>query len=221
METSSDKPIRTLHDLSIYEASDLGRKEIWVAIETAERTPLETLITSVRRSLCSTVQQAKKSTEQISQYFDQSKKLADTQLTQLRHESVILPKVVFISLSTMSGFLIGFRRSTARKIVYSGILGVASTALVFPNEARDYTSKASELASRELGQLYRTYVWPEKQRVKTTRSEEQTTVFSGKDKVIKLPKGEADSGAVDVARIAGDKGMSNDDDKDMYTTRSK
>ncbi len=218
METNKKK---NLNDLSIYEESEHKSKELWVAVDIADKSKLQTLIKSVRQSICSSVQQAKKSTGQFTQYFDHTQKLAETQLTQLRNESTILPKVVFISLSTMGGFLVGFRRSNSRKIFLSGVLGVSSTALVFPNEAKFYTAKASEFVSRNFFQIYRTYVWPENQRVKTVQSADEVKFFNAKDKVLKLGKEDSDLMLVSSSRPVGDKGMSKDEDNNMYTTRSK
>lgn len=214
------KKAKTLHDLSIYESTPIDSRELWVALPDTEKSQLETMITSVRQGACSIVKQIKKSTEQATQYYDQSKKSADNKLTHLRSESTVLPKVVFISLSTMSGFLIGFRRSTIRKVFYSGVLAAGSTALCYPNEAKMYSSKASEFVGTEAKQLYRTYIWPEQVKVKKERViKEDTQVFNSKDKVIKLNK--EDVSSVIKSEMVGNKGMSNDDDSDMYTTRSK
>ena len=211
---------KTISDLSIYGSDSIQPKEIWVSIPNSEKSQLETAISTVRQTACSMVKAFKGQTKEMNKFVDANKKEADDKLSYLRSESTILPKVAFISLSTLSGFLIGFRRSTARKLLYSATLGTATTALCYPNEAKNITSQVSGMASNQFNVFYRTYVWPENKTKKETVAKPQPAVVeNSKDKVIKLNKEDLKSSS--NSTVVGNKGMSNDDDQDMYTTRSK
>lgn len=216
---ASTKKIETINDLPIYGSDSVRPKELWVSFENKEKTQLETLISTARQTACSMVTTLKGQTKELNKFVDANKKEADDKLSYLRSESTILPKVVFISLSTLSGFLIGFRRSTARKIFYSAVLGTATTALCYPNEAKKMSSLISGEASNQFNGLYRAYIWPENKPKKETVSKPQPAMENSKDKVIKLNKEELKSSS--GSTVVGNKGMSNDDDQDMYTTRSK
>lgn len=211
---------KTIADLPIYPASNQTPKELWVLIDNPNKSDLESGISAVRQGTCSAVKQLQSATRQVSDYFQTTKVSADKKLSYLRSESTVLPKFAFISLSTMSGLLIGFKKSAFKKALYCTLLGAGSTALVFPNEFKGIKNQTCETVSGEAKQLYRTYIWPE-EKSKFSKVQKVTVIDSSnvKDKVIKLDKEELTNAA--KSSVVGNKGMSNDDDSDMYTTREK
>lgn len=212
---------KTIADLSVYAASNATPRELWVLIDNPNKSDLESGISAIRQGTCSAVKQFQSATKQVSDYFQSTKDSADKKLTYLRCESTVLPKFAFISLSTMSGLLIGFKKSAFKKALYCTLLGAGSTALVFPNEFKRLKNQTCEQVSSEAKQFYRTYIWPEGEKSKFPKAQKVTVIDSSnsKDKVIKLDKEELTSAA--KSSVVGNKGMSNDDDSDMYTTREK
>lgn len=211
---------KTIADLPVYEASNATPRELWVLIDNPNKSDLESAISAIRQGTCSAVKQFQSATKQVSDYFQSTKDSADKKLTYLRSESTVLPKFAFISLSTMGGLLIGFKKSAFKKALYCTLLGAGSTALVFPDEFKGLKNQACKQVSGEAKQFYRTYIWPE-EKSKFPKVQKVTVIDSSnsKDKVIKLDKEELSSAA--KSSVVGNKGMSNDDDSDMYTTREK
>jgi hypothetical protein len=211
---------KTIADLPVYDSANQTPRELWVLVDNPNKSDLESVISSVRQGVCSAVRQLNSTTQQMSDYFQSSKDSADKKLTYLRSESTVVPKVAFISLSTMSGLLIGFKKSTFKKALYCGLLGVGSAALVFPNEFKGIKNQTCQIVNGEAKQFYRTYIWPEeKSKFPKGQKVTQVDTSNAKDTVITLNKEELNSAA--KSSVVGNKGMSNDDDSDMYTTREK
>lgn len=217
------KKLSTLSDLPIYESAQVNPKSLWVSVPANDRSSLEEAIGSVRSTACSAVKQIKSQTSQLNDYLNSTRQSADKNLTYLRSESTILPKVVFISLSTLSGLLLGYRKSAFRKGLNCTLLATASTALTFPKETKVVSSKVNEFVSKEAEVLYRTYIWPEEKKVAKKEKQAEEIVWNTANehtKLIKLNKEDLND-TVPKAEMVGNKGMSNDDDSDMYTTRNK
>ena len=70
--------------------------------------------------------------------------------------------------------------------------------------------------------LYRTYIWPEEKKVVKQKQPEEVVwnTDSEHTKLIKLNKEDLYE-AGSKSAVVENKGMSNDDDSDMYTTRNK
>lgn len=153
--------IKSINDLPIYddEKSALNRQVVLVRVEH-QKNAFEEAITSARRATFDFLNKYREQKEKSLELYDKTKNDLNQKLDYLRQESVVLPKIVFISLSGFGGLLLGFRRSNFRKILYSGALTTTATALCFPNQTRVYTNKARQLASENAEFIYRTYIWP-------------------------------------------------------------
>jgi hypothetical protein len=198
-------------------------KAVWVVLEKQERGQLEQGISSLRQETEGLIQKFHKQRQELCQYVTNTRSSVNSQLNSLRNEHHILPKLAFISLSGLSGLLIGYRRSTFRKLVYSTVLGGGAVALCYPKEARVYSTQVYDVASKNAYALYRQYVWPDEAetKAKAKKAAESSGVEqsgNAKDKVVKLDN-EAIRSAKTSKEIKGDKGQSSDADKDMYTTR--
>ena len=79
-----------------------------------EKNPFEAAITNVRQSTFLFLNKYNQQKENAFQFYESSRLQFRQQLDYLRQEAVVLPKIVFISLSGFSGLLIGFRRSNFR-----------------------------------------------------------------------------------------------------------
>lgn len=211
--------IKTVNDLPIYddESTALSRQIAHVCIPN-QRNALEEVITSLRQSTFQFLNKYKEEKEKSITFVETTKADLNQKLDYLRSESVILPKIVFISLSGFGGLLLGFRKSNFRKIVYSGCLTAASTALCFPNQAKSYTNEATQFTKQKVELIYKTYIWSEaaKQSTAPKSDKKPSDTIKGKDQIIKL---EIDSSNQETRQLAGDKGQANSDDQDMYTTR--
>lgn len=197
---------KTVKDLPIYSSANNGN-EVWVQIEK-EKSDLEKGVTSFRKSVCSLMQSFKSQTENSIQLYEKNKKVLNNNLEYIRSETNLVPKVVFISLSGLSGLLIGFRRSAFRKLIYSSVLTTASASLCFPNEAKVYYKEIADYGKKQSNWIYREYIWPDtnknKQKVaappSSTNSSKQE---NSKDKVFQL-----DNQAIKATKsieMAGDK----------------
>ncbi len=79
-----------------------------------EKNQLEKAITNVRESTFLFINKYNQEKENAFKFYESSRNQLSNQLDYLRQESVVLPKIVFISLSGFSGLLIGYRRSNFR-----------------------------------------------------------------------------------------------------------
>jgi hypothetical protein len=146
------------------------------------------------------------------------------QLAYIRSETNIIPKLVFISLSGLSGLLIGFRRSNLRKFFYSTTLATGAAGLCYPQEAKYVISVVYNQGRKQACDLYRGFIQPSnttpnsapKQQVSTEQNEHISV--TSKDQVIKMTS-ESIKSTQSNLNLKGDKGQSSDEDKDMYTTR--
>lgn len=116
--------------------------------------------------------------------------------------------------------MIGFRRSALRKFFYATVLTTGAAAVCYPNEAKLYTNKTIDLGK----QYYKDYVWPSNNKPTNNNNNNNTPKATtqqpvdSKDKIVKLDSKSLESSN---SNITGSMGQSNEQDKDMYTTRSK
>ena len=216
---------KTVKDLPLYpdEKRTTSNNTLWVNIESP-RSPLETAISNFRQSGCQFMQQFKSQKEKTTEFVDQTKNKVNFQLEYIRSETNLVPKVVFISLSGLSGLLIGFRKSKFKKFLYTSMMTVGSTSLCYPKEAKIYYDKAYIASKSTATNFYRDFIWPSENKLKNKSNklekDELARVENGKDKVIKLNNQEIESTKTGII-MKGDKGQASDDDKEMYTNRTK
>ena len=224
MSLTGVKPTGTLNDLPIYGPTET--KVLWVAIENKPKSVFEQSVTSVRQSVCQFIHQFKEQTEKMEELIKTNKQAANDKLSYLRSESTVLPKIAFISLSGLSGILIGYRKSTARKVFYSIMLGTGTTALCYPNETKEYARQTRNFIHTNTNQFYRTYIWPQPNTIKqpvpkqVAKASDEIKITNSKDQVLVL-NSESLKPSEKLPEIKGNKGQSIEDDNDMYTTRSK
>lgn len=140
MSNPSSAP-KTIKDLPIY-ADPASQRAIWVTLDRPqERSSLETAVSTVRQTTCEFFSQFKQQKEEACKLYESTSRSVAGQLEYVRAETNLIPKVVFISLSGLSGLLIGFRRSSFRKFVYSTVLGTGAAALCFPKEAKEISGR--------------------------------------------------------------------------------
>ena len=221
---------KTIKDLPIYadekQQSALATTTMWINIEQPSRSPLETTISTIRQSTCDFMHQFKAQKEKTIELVDKTKSNANSQLEYIRSETNLVPKFVFISLSGLSGLLIGFRKSTFRKLLYTSVLTVGSASLCYPKEAKVYYDQAYGLGRKTACDIYRQYIWPDektkslKSKVAKPANDAPNVASSAKDKIIQLNAHEIENTKSAIV-MKGDKGQANDDDKDMYTNRTK
>ena len=205
----SDKKIRTLKDISVYDLKD--SQSIFVSLDIDDRDRLEKLISGTRQGVCNVVQKFNNQIDTTKQMIQKTKTEVNNKLEYIRSETRILPKITFISLSGFGGLLLAFKHSNARKIIYSGTAATVATALCYPNQTKLYTRKTTEFTKNKAQYVF-TYIWPKKK--------ESEVVFKNpKDKFIQLD-GQESFKEFNI-KIEEDKGQSSDEDEDMYSTRSK
>ena len=215
----------SINDLPIYKLKEASKKEILVQLDTKQQEDpglLGDFVKSTRQSACKLVKSFQSETDSVITYVDKTEKNVISQLNYIQNDTNIIPKFVFISLAGFGGMLLAFRRSKFRKLFYGVTFGTAAAALCYPKEAKIYSGQAYELGKAKVQQLYREFNAQQgsdksKQEVAKPSSIE-VSAPSSKDKLVKLDASAIKSGAA-APSISGDKGQSNDADKDMYTTR--
>jgi len=96
-------------------------------------------------------------------------------------------------------------------------LTTGAAAVCYPNEAKLYTNKSIDLGK----QYYKDYVWPSNSK-NTSAPSPAASKSDSKDKIVKLDSSSLDSSKSQTdSKFTGSMGQSNEQDKDMYTTRSK
>lgn len=203
---------KTVNDLPIYDDEKRAQNKplLYVDIER-KKNSFEQIITDLRQSTFQFLNKYQEEKEKSFQFYEATKLDFNQKLDYLRSESVILPKIVFISLSGFGGILLGYRRSNFRKILYSGVLTTASTALCFPNQTKIYTNQATQFAKQQTDYIYKTYLWPEApKKVKetkplVTKEKSSSIITQGKDQIIKIDK--ETKTTEDSLKIEGDQGQ--------------
>jgi hypothetical protein len=220
---------KSVKDLPIYSTSS-NQQELWINLSTpkSERSQLEELIRTTRESLCDFLHQFKDQREKSSKLYKESTSYLNNQLAYIRSETNIIPKLAFISLSGLSGLLIGFRRSNFRKFLYSTTLATSAAALCYPQEAKYVTNVVYNQGRKQACDLYRGFIQPNNTAsksaaknasiIKQGTTEMDNIAITSKDKVIKMTS-ESIKSTQSNLNLKGDKGQSSDEDKDMYTTR--
>ena len=223
-------PARTLKDLPIYGDSASGTQAIWISLPAASETSeLEKAVSTARKSACAFVKQYEEQRRAAISLYETKKKNAADNLEYIRSETNILPKVAFISLSGLSGLLIGFRRSAARKFVYASALTTAAASICYPKEAQKVACNTWQLVAdqwKTFGSAPGASSKPIPAAAGNSSSSDPIVLAKqqqDKDKVIRVIKMVNSSSPVapPTTKYTGDHGQSSEQDKDMYTTRSK
>jgi hypothetical protein len=143
----------------------------------------------------------------------------ETSFFRTRHFRLYF-QVAFISLSGFSGLLIGFRRSAFRKFLYVSALSAGATAICFPNEAKQLSNQTLDLSKYYLNRVYRDYVWPTGDSKASKQPAQNAKPEAQKDTIVRVDANSTTDlkGSVQVKENMG---QSSEQDKDMYTTRSK
>lgn len=217
---------KTIKDLPIYDDSLNGNgKALWVTIEKkTDKSELESLVSSARQSACNFVKEFQHQKDSTINYYETTKENIRNKVNYISSETNLIPKLAFISLSGLSGLLIGYKKSSVRKLFYTGLLTTGATAVCYPKEAKVFSSKLYEISEQNAKKIYREYIWPEESNKKAVLKKidqnkgEVEQKHDSKDKIVKLDN-EAIKSILSSKNIVGDKGQSTDEDKDMYTTR--
>jgi hypothetical protein len=218
------KKMNRIEDLPLYgnEGKRLKRAEVWVKTpesENEKKSILEQYIGEARKGTCDAVTKITDQTKSSVSLIQTTRQNLSNQLNYIRSETNIIPKVIFVSLSGFGGALLAFRRSAFRKVVYGTFGATAALAVCCPAEAQQYSSKAYGFLAKQ----FKDNIWPgpnvkQPPQILTVSLEPEKIDDKKIDGLIKLKSNEFSKGA---SKLTGDKGQSSDEDKDMYTTRSK
>ncbi|XP_059486299.1 MICOS complex subunit MIC27 isoform X2 [Neocloeon triangulifer] len=129
-------------------------------------------------------------------------------LEYLRQEENDIPRVGAVAMAGMAGLIFGLRGGFFRKIFYMSTASTGMAALCYPNQAIEI-SKDLVVNSKKYALIGYNFVKGD--------SVEKTGPSPVKI-VVKPP--EAPKLTMKASVIKGDPGMSNPEDKDLYTTRS-
>ncbi|KAK2158823.1 hypothetical protein LSH36_163g03005 [Paralvinella palmiformis] len=147
--------------------------------------------------------------------------LADV-LRYLRDDSGAIPRAAFITVSGLGGLVAGYRGGIFRKAFYASIGMAAAASICYPDQAVDISKQAWIFTKEQAKEFWRPVKMPDRDGyvIKTehivAKQTEEKISTPEKDVVVVAEKTEPTS----KVQPKVDHGMSNPEDKDMYTTRS-
>ena len=219
MQDSNENKIK-VKNLPIYADEKPKKNYIYVSFER-EKTSYEKFISSSRQIVFNYIDKFSHQTERAVKFYETGVEHTRSTLEYIRLETNILPKLTFISLSAAAGVVFGYKRSNFRKFTYSTLFTTAAVALCYTNETRKYSNDTLECVRTKSKKFYDEYIMPPKPVAVPAKQQELIIVNeSVKDQVITV-KSSSSNDEQKLIEIVGDKGQSNDEDQDMYTTREK
>lgn len=217
-DTNENNKIK-IKNLPIYADEKPKKNYIYVSF-AREKTNYEKFISSTRQIVFNYIDKFSHQTERAVRFYETGLEHSRSTLEYIRLETNILPKLSFISLSAAAGVVFGYKRSNFRKFAYSTLFTGAAVALCYPNETKKYSNNTLECIKTKTKAFYDGYIMPPKPVPSAPKQKELIVIDdSVKDQVITVKSSSNDQPK--LIEIVGDKGQSNDEDQDMYTTREK
>lgn len=226
MQDSEERRIK-IKDLPIYTTDDrlaaatsINKQNYIYVSFVKEKTEYEKFISSTRQLVFDYIDKFSEQKERAVKFYETGVEHTRSTLEYIRSETNILPKLTFISLSAAAGVVFGYKRSNFRKFTYSTLFTATAVAICYPNETKKYSSETLECMKNKTKAFYDGYIMPPSPQdaIRVVASKQEPIVIDdSKHQVVTLKS----SNEASKIEIVGDKGQSNDDDQDMYTTRSK
>jgi len=178
-------------------------------------------------------------TKQVSDAYQTVKKTTKDGLQYIQKDSGPMPRAAVITAAGLTGILAGFRGGFLRKTFYSTFAMAGAASVCYPNQAKDLIRRgwrsARDLTNQTPGDkkplpssgsskdskstlVPSTPIKKISEQVSAFKTETPKPTSSDKPSKPNTPPTAASSGSSSAKK---DFGMSNPEDKDMYTTRDK
>ncbi|RUS73400.1 hypothetical protein EGW08_018839 [Elysia chlorotica] len=211
-------------DLPIY---TVAKSESDTGSETPyPRNAIEEKIGNTRRGIQDFLNQYKDTFEGAKETVETGVEHSKSTLDFVQNNPGELPRVAFISVGSLGGFILGYRGSIFRRLLYGSVAGLSCAALCYPQ----LTVDMSQQVSKTVGDKYHEFSLDELKQgnwpfVKNESKDEERSRKLGLPKrllnILEQKKNvpTETSNTVPV-EVQGDLGQSNPEDKDLYSTRS-
>jgi hypothetical protein len=173
-------------------------------------------ISSARKWLWTYRDQFNTATAHTQQSYETVKQYSKDGLQYIQKDSGAVPRAALISVAGLGGIIAGYRGGFLRKMFYSTVAMAGAASVCYPAQAVDISQRGYKAATKAYHDLTASLNQGSKQEVAkkpTAVTKQKTSEETKPAKVVAKKVGEASD------KLKKDFGMSNPEDKDMYTTR--
>ncbi|GFR61782.1 MICOS complex subunit [Elysia marginata] len=209
-------------DLPIYNTSsnetDMGSEPAY------PRNAVEEQIGNVRRAVQGFFVKYKETYDVAKEKVDIGVEHSKSTLDFVQNNPGELPRVAFITVGSLGGFILGYRGSIVRRLLYGSVAGLSCAALCYPQMTVGLSQQAAGAVTEKwedfrVDELTKGN-WPF---VKDESTDEENRRKLGLPKNLANVAGSPGTSVksqIAPAKLQGDHGQSNPEDKDLYSTRS-
>jgi len=146
-------------DLSIYPAKKeekSEKKEEKQGKEGEEKTEsaLMSTVREIREALWSVNKQVQDVSDAVNHVIETGKAHTSSAIETLRDPENLGPRVAAISAGGLVGYIIAIRRGWFRRLIYTGTGAGVVAAVVYPEEAKEYSSEGFRIAKKYIVVAY-------------------------------------------------------------------
>ncbi|GFO44902.1 micos complex subunit [Plakobranchus ocellatus] len=185
------------------------------------RNGIEEQIGNIRRGFQDFFGQYKETYNRAKQTVETGVAHSKSTLDFVQNNPGELPRVAFITVGSLGGFIFGYRGGILRKLFYGSVAGMSCAALCYPQFTVDLSRQAGEYVTQQWQDFNMEEMkkgnWPF---VKEESVDEENRKKLGLPQNIVNEVLNIESQNPVVKKVKGDPGQANPADKDMYSTRS-
>jgi len=215
-----------------------------VTFEVVEQQPSAyfTAVSDARKFVWTYSDTVQKATSKVCDGYEVAKKTTKDGLQYIQKDSGVVPRAVVISVAGLGGIVAGFRGGFFRKTIYASISMAGAASLCYPDQAAAISKKSWRTVRDFTSQTYKDNVSPgssssskpastpavKSKPVQSTNKVDSSATSETKKtedkKSVTTPSPPSSSPPPSSSKDSGDTvkkdfGMSNKEDKDMYSTR--
>ncbi|KAK7091794.1 hypothetical protein V1264_009431 [Littorina saxatilis] len=176
--------------------------------EPEKISPFREVISEGRRAVWEYLETIKETTDTIKEKFAIGKAHTEGFIDFLQNDPGALPRAAVITVAGLGGIVAGYKGGVMRKMFFSASAIAAATSLCYPNEAVAMTTEAYNVALVSVKTLWEGDGTSGEK--KSVVQDSSPTTADNQNMTVKGKNG-----------LKGDPGQSKDEDKDMYTTRTR
>ncbi|XP_076361887.1 MICOS complex subunit 26/27 isoform X2 [Tachypleus tridentatus] len=206
-------------ELPLYEDPD-----DYIQYELEERAPssLELGISTLRKSAGQYLYTVEGTRERVSQIYETAIAHSKSTYDYITHDDNAIPRAIVITVGGLGGLLLGARGGLMKKITYSGTGMLVVASLCYPRQAIELTQRGYKVVRDQSVSMVKEYTGYDLKDLLSlknfTSSPLPTPTIDEIGQQAKEKQPNEETNTKDKI-VQGDPGMSNPEDKDMYTTR--
>ncbi|KAK3782570.1 hypothetical protein RRG08_028065 [Elysia crispata] len=120
---------------------------------TYPRNSVEEQIASARRTVQDFFNQYKEAYEGAKEKIEIGVEHSKSTLDFVQNNPGELPRVAFISVGSLGGFILGYRGSILRRLIYGSVAGLSCAALCYPQFTVNLTRQGAESVKEKWGEF--------------------------------------------------------------------